>query len=691
MVPQMPDTRQDRLIQSAVRPFSDNVELRHAASDFLEKINTADAEAAEAMAARWDEADAGKQKSLGSVGLWAGLAAISTAVLITDLREISRFVELGQWSMGFNLLNPDFPEGPQSRITARLSNREKLLLFGDLSKEKQVERKEALWRSDLENPAYFLEYAGAYIGEHDKLPPDYLETARRIDPNNAWFTYLAVGIEAREAVKKVRRKSRRVDGKIIYEAPQTWEILDPARLDHALALFREAAGQSEFNDYSAKMLRKRLLLLPQESLLDQLDSSLSLGHCSVFPSLQLRHLGDAVAAGAWNLGEAGDVAGFQQLVRDGDHFLRRFCGSETGTLLDGLVKNVVAFHAAGSFAAAAETLGLEKEAARWKEISDRLNARSQSRDTREFLVDGKPVQRGMITGMFGSTVEMVARQSATQVPVSAADLKPLRLLDHELLSWVFSYVTWLAMALCLGCVVSYRFRVAPLPRRLAGRMERLLRQADWAWMIGAGALGPFIFVMTINRFTPLGGRDFSTQGTALLMPAGHFLGLWILWWVMPVQLFRWRMAKRAGGFGFSGTSWVGWVAIGCALAFVPVIGWAAISGPHEATGIPRPFRLALTLASVPLVWLLVQVARTLPGRAEHPLYRASSSLALAKVYAAILLLLAIAIPIFKASERFWFRQDRMMKLDVHGPGWSHYESKVAAQMGKELRELLDFP
>ena len=62
------------------------------------------------------------------------------------------------------------------------------------------------------------------------------------------------------------------------------------------------------------------------------------------------------------------------------------------------------------------------------------------------------------------------------------------------------------------------------------------------------------------------------------MPAGHFLGLLLLWLTLPVQVVRWRLAKRAGGFGFPGPSLIGWLAVTCAAAFVPLIGWAAISG-----------------------------------------------------------------------------------------------------------------
>jgi hypothetical protein len=78
------------------------------------------------------------------------------------------------------------------------------------------------------------------------------------------------------------------------------------------------------------------------------------------------------------------------------------------------------------------------------------------------------------------------------------------------------------------------------------------------------------------------------------------------------------------------------------------------------------------------------------GRAERHLYRATSALVMVKVFAAAMLVIALASLGFKSSERYWFKQDWMTKFDVAGPGWSAFESKVATQMRKELRETLGY-
>jgi hypothetical protein len=692
----MPDV-QARLIEAAVRPFADDGELKLAAAGFLEKRVTPDAAAAVTMLARWNEVDARKRKSVWHIGLWMAVAVVSAGVAFSDFDEISRLVPWGKWLAAGSVFAPG-PADVESRIAGKLSESDKLLLFGDLSKDTKDGRKKALWQSEPENPAYFADYAGAFISETGNLPPDILATARRIDPANAWFTYLAAAVEVKDAVKKIPRKGRRVDGKWVND-PQSWEILDQARLDRAMALLAEARTQPEWAAYSAALLRKRLPLLPAENLIDQLDSGSCLAAVSVFSSLRLRVLADAMAAQAWNAGESGDVVGFHEISGDGDRLLRGICSDEPGTLLDELVNSVLATILSESFAAAAQTLRLETDAAPWMRISTLLVEERQARDSRILVVDGKAVKPSAIPGgiLGGTSLAMIARRVKAQPPLTDADLKPLRLVDHEFLSWGLSHVLWAVVALGACLVAIYRFRVAVLPRRLARRMVDLLRPADWGWIIAAGVLLPWVFVMAVNRLTPWGGRAFGVQGMELLLPAGHFYGLVLLWLILPPQVVRWRLRNRAGGFGFPGPTGMGWLVVGCAVAFVPMIGWAAISlvdgewlKLEDAWKLPWQFWAALALAGVSMVWMAGLILVAIFGRAGGHFHRATSSLVLVRTYAVALLVIALGSIGFKASERDWFKQDWMSKFDVSGPGWTAYEFKVAAQMRKELRGTLGY-
>lgn len=693
-----PDLK-NHLVETVVRPFSEDAELTHAAADFLAKRLVGDARTADAMKARWDEVDSRKRSPLRPCFVWAVVAVVSASVAHTDFEEISRLIPWGKWIATGSIIEP-LPAGRESMIANKLSQSDKLLLFGDLSKKTKAERKEALWRSEPENPAYFADYSVAFISENSGLPPDFLKTARRIDPGNAWFTYLAATVEAKDAVDSGFHSSTRVAGKMV-SGPKSWKIRDPARLDRVMALLVEARNQPKCMDYSTTMLKKRIPLLSEVTFLDQLDSGACLAEVSTFSSLRLLNLAKAIAAIAWSSGASGDAAKFEEISNDADRLIRGIRNEEIGPIVDEMGRNIAISTLVESLASAAEALRLEPDVGRWKPIDKRMKDASERRRSQEFIVDGKAVKRDTVTGgIFSGGIEMIATRVENQIPLTDADLKPMRLVDHEILSWMLSYVLWIAMALCLCFVACYRFRVSVMSRRLARRMTDLLRPSDWGWIIGGGFALPFLFVMAVNRLTPLGGREFGALGMALLMPASQFFGLLILWLILPAQIVSWRLAKRADGFGFPLPSPVGWLAVLTGTAFVPMIGWAAISGvggfwiealkfdPMRAPAMPWMFWTALSLAVVPLLWVVAVVSLAMFGQAQRHLYRSTVSLVLVRAYPLALLILALGSIGFKASERHWFEQDWMTKFDTSGPGWSAYESKVAMQMRKELREAL---
>lgn len=689
------------LIEAAVRPFPDNAELKLSAIDFLGGRVTKNVDAA-AIIARWDEVDARKHQSIRQIALWALMVFIAMLVLYVDSGEISRLIKWRGWSVESVIWMTPPPDTLQ-RVAGKLNVSDRLLLFGDLSKKQKSERKKALWRSEPENPSYYADYAAAYISVNSKLPTDFLETARRIDPTNAWFTYLAAAVEAKDAVKKVSRKGKKVGGKMVYETPLTWEILDQTRLDRAMSLLREARNQPRCVDYAVELMRKRLPLLPRRNLLESIESDWYLSAIWVFPSISIRRLAEAIAAKSWSLSEADDAPGFREIYQDGDLFLHRFCSDEAGVLVDEMMLKVCAGCIAESFASAAEKFGPAEDASHWETVSDWFAGSSERRENRKFFVDGEAVEfHKSLSGFFSDTYARVAIQAEHQPPISSAELKPVIVLEHELLSGVACYTSWVLMALCLGLVACYRFWVALLSRQLARRLECLLVPADWGWIIAMGVVLPLVYVMAVNRLTPLGGREFSARGTSMLMPGGHFVGLWILWLILPVPIVRWRLAKRAGGFGFSGPSWMDWLAVACAAAFVPMIGWAAISGiegswldalqydPAAAQLMPWMFWAAFALAGLSALWVSGMIFFAIFGAAERQPYRATSALVLVRVHVVIMLVLGLSALGFKVTAQYWFEQDKLSKFDASFPGWNSYEFKVAVQMRKELRDVLGY-
>jgi hypothetical protein len=116
------DDSKKRLIEAAVRPFSDNAEMRLSAADFLGQRGTANDDAAAAMLDRWNEVDGRKQKSFWHIGLWVMVAVASMATVFLDFDEISRLGRWGKWISGGSIFAP-LPDTTQ-RVASSLSDLE---------------------------------------------------------------------------------------------------------------------------------------------------------------------------------------------------------------------------------------------------------------------------------------------------------------------------------------------------------------------------------------------------------------------------------------------------------------------------------------------------------------------------------------------------------------------------------------
>jgi hypothetical protein len=697
-----PDQIEDPLIEVALRPLAANAEMQLAAAGFLKMIRAGSSGGEGEMVRRWEELDAGK-RSNWKLGLWGLVTMAALAVLVTDLAGVLRV-----WNSRPNWEdNQATLAAAETRIAGRLDPQQRTLMFGDISLADAVRRKEALWKSEPENPAFFVEYLVACHSHGAGLPEGFLETARRIDPDNAWFTYLAAAAEARSCVTRKSPRSTRVGSRWIPDGPPSWEIADEARLDRAIGLLGEARAQSRCEHYSIPMMRRRLPFLPQGSVSEKSDSIAYLTINVGQPAFATRSLADAIAAKGWLLGGKQDFEGFRELNSAADHFLRGIAGGEAGALVDELVISNQAYRIAASLGPAAAQLGLVGDAARWKDIEERLRDWNETRRSREFRVDGREYQRGVKTGFLaGAILEDMSGFALNPPELNDADIRPLRLVDHEMASRFCCYAGWGILLALAGILSACRFGIPLMIRRLARRMESLLTAGDWAWVLALGLGPPLLYVLAVNRMTPFGGRDFGLVGSYLLLPAAQFLGLLTLWIPVPAWAIRWRLGKRAAVFGMGKSNvWLASVPLILMIAFIPVIGWAATTGSvpeiwkeeldwwsADIPGRASEVRLWIPFAllAVSLLWMIGAAGIAWLGKPASRLQAAIIVQSLIPACGAGMLVLAGLTPVFKAAERHWFREDRLVKFDPARPGWSGYEYEIAMAMRQELRGILGF-
>ncbi len=671
----MPDPA-ERFLDAATAPLADNAELQVMARRELEECLVARDERALA------EATDALEKAKPGRGWKVALSILTAAASIVSLGLLGRMATTID---GVRMvLSPlaamrSLPgqEKTEARLGKGLSAEQRLLLFGDTSQADPGERFKALWNSDPGNPAYFAEYSIHFINHHSRLPPDFLATAAKLDSDNSWFTLLAAGVTAKNSVKQNPSGSTHLKQGI----PPGFKILDQARLDEAVKLLEKAASQPRFESYQASLMTMRIALLPRQTdFVSQLPHRV---HLAGFPSasIQLMHAATAANAAAWQAADRGDAKEFQRIAKIWEASLRRWSAAECPDLIHGLAVRAILTNSSYRFAYT-NLPELKELNDRWLPISARMAEEKKERERREWNQDLR-LKGGILAGL---SLPVITKQLQSPIPITDADLKPGRMVEHELFARTSAAVVWLVFALILLAAALYRQRASMLVRRLSARLEDLLKPGDRAWILGAGVVLPSLFYFVIYRLTPLGARDWSIAASAFMVPAGQVAAMGFLMIVLPVLVARWRLGKRGAMLGWQQRrAWMGWAAVICGALSLPVFGLSFARGKgNEAVMMIA----AALLGILVLAWLVIGI-RAVFSKRPALLRRVTLSRILVPAYALGMLLMAASMPLYHAAEKRWLAQDRLMEITPEAPALSRYEWEVAQAMRTELLEILN--
>ena len=664
----------ERFLDAATAPLGDNAELQIMARRELEEGLAAgkEAELAEARAAL----EGAKPRRRWRIALYAATALVS----VMSLGLLGRMAaSLDVIRMILDPFSGEIPDSAKSeaRLGKNLSAQERLLLFGDSTKASPAERFKALWDSDPENPAYFAEYSLHFIQEHESLPPDFLETAGKLAPDNAWFTLMAASVTAKDAFKRVKQSRTQVEQGV----PSDYQILDAKRLDEALRLLEKAAGQSRLQSYRSKLIAERIALLPRRS--DFVSQLPGVVHLAGFPldSVYFHRSADAADAIAWQAADRGDAEAFRRIAATWETSLRSMIEAESPDTIHGLIARRMLQVTADRYGRTGMP-GIEELNEQWLPIAERMRTEKEERDLRNWDGDLK-LKSGILSGL---SLPLMTKQLQSPIPLTDADLKPGRMVDHELFSRVAAAALCLVFGLMLLAAALYRQRANVLVKRLSRRLEDLLRPADWAWILGGGVGLPMLFYLVIYRLTPLGARDWSIAASAFNVPAGQAAAMGLLMIVLPVLIARWRLGKRGAVLGWhKGRAWMGWTAVACGALSLPVFGLSFASGKGSEVVMMVASALLGILA---LAWLLLGL-RAVFSKRPALLRRATLSRVLVPAYALGMLLMAASMPLYHAAEKRWLARDRLMEITPDAPALSRYEWQVAQALRAENLELLE--
>jgi hypothetical protein len=673
------------LIEAVTEPLAANAERRLAAHAFLgEKFEAAHPGVAEATA-RIEAAGRRKFAGLRKALPWM-LAVVAIAAVIASHAPTFHFAKT---VYNFELFEP----WVKPALPAGLTEDQRLLL-GD-SKLDDLEQKRRLYHSAPQNPAYFAEYVQAFLAENETFPPNYIETATRIAPENAFLLYFLAGQTGKKTYSKNSRTGssppvRTVDGVRLGSLPREAEftITDQAAFEEALKLVEKASTIAGFETYTNEMTCARLRLLPVGNMAEFGRSLIYAYGTTAAGIIHLRNVADLLNARAEQLSKSGQKEEFISLTKQRNAFVAHLGRNPDVLLVGELVHRVIAVSTLTNFQAAAERLGLteiaesyRKQGVAFQEEKDRLEIRANKEED--------PFPEDKASSLHRLTLPMVARQVTAPPPLSEADFEPMRRAEHELLGGLGILAIAICLPLAALVVFLFRFTATPMIRVPAKRMAGVLCMADWAWVIGFGVVLPILCFLLVTRFTPLGGREYGATFFVFTFPGVQLAALLLALLIVPAILVRWRLSKRLAPFGF-GDRFTVPLAL-AVMAMIAVWSLAALPVVEQLTKVDllNHFTFA-ALAAPPVLCLCLLFAnalRSILGKPAARLAQCATAIAVLPAYPIAILLLCALTPIYSVAEKRWLAKETLLRIDPDAPDLGAYEFKVAAQKRKEINAI----
>lgn len=670
------------LVEAAASHLTGDAEQRLTAISVLSESADPDHPLAAETIARWEAVDRRKSPFIWKTVLHLAALGMLIAAVVSQRHEILFAADLNNVSF-FDLPEPMLPKG--------LSPKEKLLL-GDPSLEYYEDHKngEALYFSEPDNPAYFTDYALKYNSDFNVLPPGFLETAARIDPQNSFYLYLAAGQMDYDAIELGPRPGPRTKPRIVNgirlqppSVEREYMINDQAVYEKSLELIEKASGLRGFRSYAKSMTRERMRCFRNTDTTLNRVFAMVIIYGQTSSAISLCKVSDTLSARAQELSNNGDKEGFVELVTMRRHFIEGMLGNPDVSLINELVNLIVVANTAEYFYYAAKRLGLtdlEKEFGEQHKTMRKMADRRRLRSVYDH--DWVTEKSSLISGL---TFPMIMHQVDSPPPIAPADIAPLRYADHALAMRMGLSAVALSLLVFALPVYLFRFVFPASLRKTAARLVQLLRPVDWILAVSLGVILPLVSILLLNRFTALGGREWALNHFLFLFPSVHLVAtlLWVS--LAPAAIIRWRLLSRARALGLSGLP---------AITAVPALVGAAVLA-IAAYPVVMKFGLGtpilIGLAAPVAFWLSVVFGNALHGligRAQHRISLAATSMAILPCLSFAIIAVLVVLPVYKASEIHWLAQDTLYSINPDAPDLGQYEFRIAAQKRKEIREAL---
>jgi len=201
------------------------------------------------------------------------------------------FLSVSSLPYPFKSIHPQLTRAP-------LKKEEKLLLWGDRTRDTRSEQQHAIVELERGNAVYYGNYMSCLLAERRWDRDGHLEEkaslvaatqeGARLDPNNARYDYIAAFLLLEEACKETRINDEDADDA---SAPWRLEIYDRQAVDQGMARFLQGSHKPFCKSYMSELLAMRLSILPPSQDLGEMWSRIELASEALLPFLSdYRHL-----------------------------------------------------------------------------------------------------------------------------------------------------------------------------------------------------------------------------------------------------------------------------------------------------------------------------------------------------------------------------------------------------------------
>ncbi|MGC4014388.1 MAG: hypothetical protein QM755_07715 [Luteolibacter sp.] len=664
----------ERFLLAATKPLADDLELQiDACRTLSERIDATRAEDPS-----WDVATDALQRHDSSrlrrrwslillviVGIWFAWCQPQVISMVRSLPNLNTILTA---PFATTKTIPKSESYGLTNLTRHLTEDQKLIVLGDTRLKELCER-------FPDNPAYYADYAIAYVTEHKALPPGYAYITKRIDPDNGWFPCFAAAVLSNKVAESPKQSSEEKQAHV----PKKWTIHDPARLAESMQLLAEGCRLPRFESYQAARLEQKLkLITPATDFRSYIERKIFVAS-QLSSGLAWSNLTSTTAAQAELAANTGDREAFQRVLADWRTLAPRLTRNSID-LIDILVAQAYAAGCVTNLQDAASRLGFESDAAQLLELQQRLDADAEARKARRGTLYKNDIasRHGAIPD---AGTSLVAAQVNHPPPINREDLAPGRLGDQGWFGRIAcQFLAWV-MLVCCGISTWARFLRRKEVRRTSERLASTLTPGDWLWILACGSVLPVLLHEAIYRLTPLGGRDWSIAYGMFLGPLTQFLGWTYLFVHLPLLAACWRLRKRLDALDL-GLPKPGRIAVGAVilLAAIPLAGITYLGGNPEIWGSVGAGCLVIVALGMG-IWALKH-------RKALVLGHATVVRLLTPVFALSALLLSALSFAYYAQERYWVPRNHVGLGGGDGSGALSYEQAVVEQRKIEVAEIL---